>query len=119
MVLLAVVVVVAVVGNEFVVCDVDCECAECDAEAGERALEAVAAAEGTAVSPGLTVSYQYVATGERQEVSCESLQSSPDVRSCPWVVCGLASRRSELLRVKAGEVGSGSHCVVCVGDQSV
>jgi hypothetical protein len=34
-VLLAVVIVVAVVGNEFVVCNVDCKCAECDAEAGE------------------------------------------------------------------------------------
>lgn len=55
MVLLAVVVVVAVVGDEFIVCDVDCECSECDAEAGERALEAVAGAEGTGVSPGLAV----------------------------------------------------------------
>jgi hypothetical protein len=55
-VLLAVVVVVAVVGDEFIVCDVDCECSECDAEAGERALEAVAGAEGTGVSPGLAVS---------------------------------------------------------------
>jgi hypothetical protein len=55
-VLLAVVVVVAVVGDEFIVCDVDCECSECDAEAGERALEAVAGAEGTRVSPGLAVS---------------------------------------------------------------
>jgi len=54
-VLLAVVVVVAVVGDEFIVCDVDCECSECDAEAGERALEAVAGAEGTRVSPGLAV----------------------------------------------------------------
>jgi hypothetical protein len=54
-VLLAVVIVVAVVGNEFVVCNVDCKCAECDAEAGEWALEAVAAAEGAGVSPGLTV----------------------------------------------------------------
>jgi len=27
--------VVAVVGNEFVVCDVDCECSEGDAEARE------------------------------------------------------------------------------------
>jgi hypothetical protein len=34
-VLLAVVIVVAVVGNEFVVCDVDCECSEGDAEARE------------------------------------------------------------------------------------
>jgi hypothetical protein len=48
--------VVAVVGDEFIVCDVDCECSECDAEAGERALEAVAGAEGTRVSPGLAVS---------------------------------------------------------------
>ena len=56
MVLLAVVIVVAVVGDEFIVCDVDCECSECDAEAGERALEAVAGAEGTRVSPGLAVS---------------------------------------------------------------
>jgi hypothetical protein len=55
-VLLAVVVVVAVVSDEFIVCDVDCECSECDAEAGERALEAVAGAEGTGVSPGLAVS---------------------------------------------------------------
>ena len=54
-VLLAVVVVVAVVGNEFVVCDVDCEYSEGDAEAREGALEAVAAAEGTGVPPGLTV----------------------------------------------------------------
>lgn len=59
MVLLAVVIVVAVVGNEFVVCDVDCECSECDAEAGEGALEAVATAEGTGVPPGLTTLYQY------------------------------------------------------------
>ena len=55
MVLLAVVIVVAVVGNEFVVCDVDCECSEGDAEAREGALEAVAATEGAGVSPGLTV----------------------------------------------------------------
>jgi len=54
-VLLAVVIVVAVVGNEFVVCDVDCECSEGDAEARERALEAVAAAERSGVSPGLTM----------------------------------------------------------------
>jgi hypothetical protein len=51
-------------------------------------------------------------------VSCETLWTGPDVRSCPWVVCGLASGRSELLRVEAGEVGSGSHCGVCVWGQS-
>jgi hypothetical protein len=34
-VLLAVVIVVAVVGNEFVVCDVDCERSEGDSEARE------------------------------------------------------------------------------------
>jgi hypothetical protein len=39
--------------------------------------------------------------------------SSPDVRSGPRVAGGLASGRSELLRVEAGEVGSGSHCDVC------
>jgi hypothetical protein len=39
--------------------------------------------------------------------------SSPDVRSSPRVAGGLASGRSELLRVEAGEVGSGSHCDVC------
>ena len=54
----------------------------------------------------------------REGSSCESLRSDPDVRSCPWVVCGLASGGSELLRVETGEVGSGSHCVVCVGGQS-
>jgi hypothetical protein len=51
-------------------------------------------------------------------VSCKSLRSGPDVRSCPWVVCGLAGGRSELLRIEAGEVGSGSHCIVCVCGQS-
>jgi hypothetical protein len=55
--------------------------------------------------------------GVEEGGSCESLQPNPDVRSCPWVVRRLASRRSELLRVEAGEVGSGSHCVVCVGGQ--
>jgi hypothetical protein len=55
-VLLAVVIMVAVVGNEFVVCNVDCECAESDAEAREGALEAVAAAEGAGVPPGFTMS---------------------------------------------------------------
>jgi len=38
------------------------------------------------------------------------LWSDPDVRSGPRVAGGLASRRSELLRVEAGEIGSGSHC---------
>lgn len=34
-----------------------------------------------------------------------------DVRSCPRVVRGLAGCCSELLRVEAGEVWSGSHHV--------
>ena len=108
MVLLAVVVVVAVVGDEFIVCDVDCECSECDAEAGEGALEAVAGAEGTGVSPGLAVSASvccYIWTFSR-------CWSDPDVRSGPRVAGGLACRSSELLRVEASEVGSGSHCDV-------
>lgn len=56
---LAVVVVVAVVGDKFIVCDVDRESSQCDAEARERALEAVAAAERSSVSPGLAVDCQY------------------------------------------------------------
>lgn len=58
--LAVVVVVVAVVGDKLVVCDVDCECSECNAEAGERALEAAAAAEGAGVPPGLAVWCQSV-----------------------------------------------------------
>ena len=53
MVSLVVVAVMSVVGNKFIVCDVDCESSQCDTEAGERALEAVGTAEGAGVSPGL------------------------------------------------------------------
>lgn len=53
MVSLVVVAVMSVVGNKFIVCDVDCESSQCDTEAGERALEAVGTAEGAGVSPSL------------------------------------------------------------------
>lgn len=50
-----VVMLVRVVGDQLVVCDIDCESAGADEEAGEGASEAVRAGEGTGISPGLSV----------------------------------------------------------------
>lgn len=49
-----VVVLVRVVGDQLVVCDVDCESAGANEEARKGASEAVRAGEGTGISPSLT-----------------------------------------------------------------